>query len=129
MKKSNYFYTACSQMYGMLHGMYTGGCLDSVTFADAEEIAQTEAYDVVTDYDCILEALHQDLNETFGYNDTPDDPDEEYLEALEDAIIEEVSYSIFEITAEGEAHWDEMEADLESVDDYLKNGWIIPCSC
>lgn len=127
MKKSNYFYIACSQMYGMLHGMYTGGCLDSVTFADAEEIAQADAYDIVTDYDCILEALHQDLDEAFGYDDTPEDPDEEYLDALEDAILEEVSYSIFEITAEGEAHWDEMEADLESYEDYVKAGWLKRC--
>lgn len=127
MKKSNYFYIAHSQMYGMLHGMHTGGCLDSVTFADAEEIAQADAYDVVTDYDCIMEAIHQDLNETFGYDDTPDNPNEEYLDALEDAIMDEVSYSIFEITPEGEAHWDEMEADLESYEDYIKEGWLKRC--
>lgn len=127
MKTSNYFYIAHSQMYGMLHGMYTGGCLDNVTFAEAEEIAQTDAYDVVTGYDCILEALHQDLDEAFGYDDTPDDPNEEYLDALEEAILEEVSYSIYEITPEGEAHWDEMETDPESYEDYLKSGWLKRC--
>lgn len=127
MKTSNYFYIAHSQMYGMLHGMYASGCLDTVTLADAKEIASSEAYDVVTGYDCILEAIHQDLNETFNYDDTPEDPNEEYLDALEDAIMEEVSYSIYEITPEGEAHWDEMEADPESVDDYIRAGWLRCC--
>lgn len=71
MKVSNYFYTANSQMYGMLHGMHTGGCLDSLTLEDAKDIARSEAYDVVTGYDCIMEAIHDDVNERFGYDDTP----------------------------------------------------------
>ena len=127
MKKSNYFYIAHSQMYGMLHGMTTGGCLDTVTLEDAKEIARSEAYDVVTGYDCILEAIHEDLNDQFGYDDTPDNPNEEYLDELEAAIEEECEYSIYEITPEGKAHWDEMEADPESVDDYVKDGWLENC--
>lgn len=74
MKVSNYFYTANSQMYGMLHGMHTGGCLDSLTLEDAKDIARSEAYDVVTGYDCIMEAIHDDVNERFGYDDTPKNP-------------------------------------------------------
>lgn len=127
MKVSNYFYVAHSQMYGMLHGMYSGGCLDTITLEDAKDIAQAEAYDVVTGYDCILESIHQNLNEQFGYDDTPEEPDEEYLDELEAAIEEECEYSIYEITPKGEAHWDEMEADPESVDDYVKNGWLKNC--
>lgn len=127
MKKSNYFYIAHSQMYGMLHGMYSGGCLDTVTLEDAKEIARSEAYDVVTGYDCILEAIHEDLNDQFEYEDTPDNPNEEYLDELEAAIEEECEYSIYEITPKGEAHWDEMEADPESVDDYVKSGWLKNC--
>ena len=127
MKTSNYFYIANSQMYGMLHGMYTGGCLDNLTLNDAKDIAQADAHDVVTGYDCILEAIRDDLNETFGYDDTPEEPDEEYLDALEEAIQSECEYSLYEITPEGEAHRDEMEADYESVDDYLKNGWLKNC--
>lgn len=127
MKTSNYFYIACSQMYGMLHGMHMGGCLDTVTLEDAKEIARYEAYDIVTSYDCILDAIHENLNELFGYDDTPDNPDEEYLDELEASIEEECEYNIWEITPEGEAHWDEMEADYESVDDYLKNGWLKVC--
>ena len=123
MKTSNYFYIANSQMYGMLHGMYTGGCLDNLTLNDAKDIAQADAHDVVTGYDCILEAIHDDLNETFGYDDTPEEPDEEYLDALEEAIQSECEYSLYE----SEAHRDEMEADYESVDDYLKNGWLKNC--
>lgn len=30
MKTSNYLYVSHSQMYGMLHGMHTGGCLDNI---------------------------------------------------------------------------------------------------
>lgn len=127
MKTSNYLYIANSQMYGMLHGMHTGGYLDTVTLEDAKEIARSEAYDVVTGYDCILEAIHEDLNERFGYDETPDNPNEEYLDELEASIEEECEYSIFEITLEGEAHWDEMEADYESYEDFLKEGWLKSC--
>ena len=127
MKTSNYFYTAHSQTYGMLHGMYTGGCLDNLTLNDAKGIAQADAYDVVTSYDCILESIHQDLNEQFGYDDTPEEPDEEYLDALEEAIQSECEYNIWEITPEGEAHWDEMEAYYEGADEFLKKGWIKNC--
>lgn len=125
MKTSNYLYVSHSQMYGMLHGIHTGGCLDTVTLEDAKEIARSEAYDIVTGYDCILETIHEDLNERLGYDNTPYNPDEEYLDELEDAIMEECEYSLFEITPEGEAHWDEMEMDYESYEDYLKEGWII----
>ena len=74
MKTSNYLYIAHSGMYGMLHGMHTGGCLDSLTLENAQEVARSEAYDVVTGYDCIMEAIHDDLNERFGYDDTPMNP-------------------------------------------------------
>ena len=127
MKTSNYFYVAHSQRYEMLHGMSTGGCLDNIALDDAKEIAHSEAYDVVTGYDCIMNDIHYNLDEEFGYDETPEDPSEEYLDALEDAIEEECAYSIWEITPEGEAHWDEMEADYESADEYLKNGWLKAC--
>lgn len=127
MKTSNYFYIANSQMYGMLHGMHTGGCLDTVTLEDAKEVARSEAYDVVTGYNCIMEAIHEDLNERFGYDETPEEPDEEYLDELEDAIQEECEYSLFEITPEGEAHWDTMEEEYEAYEDFLKDGWIKSC--
>ena len=126
MKTSNYIYVAHSQMYGMLHGMYTGGCLDNVTLEEAKEIARTEAYDVVTGYDCIMSDIYDSLNEEFGYDETPEEPDEEYLDALEDAIEDECEYSLFEITPEGEAHRDEMEADYKSYEDYLKADWLTP---
>lgn len=127
MRTSNYFYVAHSQMYGTLHGMHTGGCLENVTLEDAKEIALSEAYGIVTGYDCILEAIHEDLNAQFGYDDTPYEPSDEYVEVLEDAIMEECEYNIWEITPEGETHWDEMEADYESADEFLKNGWLKVC--
>ena len=126
MKRSNYFYVAYSQMYGMLHGMHTGGCLDNVTLEEAKEIARTEAYDVVTGYDRIMSDIYDSLNEEFGYDKTQEDPDEEYLDALEDAIEDECEYSLYEITPEGEEHRDEMEANYESYEDFLKAGWLIP---
>ena len=126
MKRSNYFYVAHSQMYGMLHGMHTGGCLDNVTLEEAKEIARTEAYDVVTGHDRIMSDIYDSLNEEFGYDETFEEPDEEYFDALEDAIEDECEYSLYEITSEGEAHWDEMEADYESYKNYVKAGWLIP---
>ena len=126
MKRSNYFYVAYSQMYGMFHGMHTGGCLDNVTLEEAKEIARTEAYDVVTGYDRIMNDIYDSLNEEFGYDETSEDPDEEYLDALEDAIEDECEYLLYEITPEGEEHRDEMEANYESYEDFLKAGWLIP---
>lgn len=126
MKSSNYFYISYCKMYGMLHGMHTGGCIDDVTLEDAKEIARTEAYDVVTGYDCIMSDIYDNLNEEFGYDETPEDPDEEYLDALEDAIEDECEYSLYEITSEGEAHLDEMKADYESYENYVKAGWLTP---
>ena len=126
MKCSNYFYISYCKMYGIHHGMHTGGCLDSITLEDAKEIARSEAYDAVTGYDCIMSDIHDNLNEELGYDETPEDPDEEYLDALEDAIEDECEYSLYEITSEGEAHRDEMEANYESYEDYLKAGWLIP---
>lgn len=126
MKRSNYFYVAYSQMYGMLHGMHTGGCLDDVTLEEAKEIARTEAYDVVTGYDRIMNDIYDSLNEEFGYDETSEDPDEEYLDALEDAIEDECEYLLYEITSEGEEHRDEMKANYESYEDFLKAGWLTP---
>ena len=126
MKRSNYFYVAYSQMYGMLHGMHTDGCLDNVTLEEAKEIARTEAYDVVTGYDRIMNDIYDSLNEEFGYDETLEDPDEEYLDALEDAIEDECEYSLYEITSEGEAHRDEMEVGYESYENYVKAGWLAP---
>lgn len=126
MKCSNYFYISCSKMYGMHHGMHIGGCLDGITLEDAKEIARSEAYDVVTGYNCIMSDIYDNLNEELGYDETPEDPDEEYLDALEDAIEDECEYLLYEITSEGEAHRDEMEENYESYKDFLKAGWLTP---
>ena len=126
MKTSNYFYIAYSQMYGMHRGMHAGGCLDNVTLEDAKEIARSEAYNVVTGYDCIMSDIYDSLNEEFGYDETLEEPDEEYFDALEDAIEDECEYSLYEITSEGEAHRNEMEANYESYENYVKAGWLTP---
>ena len=126
MKRSNYFYIAYSQMYGMHRGMHTGGCLDNIALEDAKKIARTEAYDVVSGYDRIINDIYDSLNEEFGYDETQGDPDEEYLDALEDAIEDECEYLLYEITPEGEAHRDEMEAKYESYENYVKAGWLTP---
>lgn len=126
MKASNYFYISYCKMYGVHRGMYTGSCLDSITLEDAKEIARSEAYNVVTGYDCIMSDIYDSLNEEFGYDETPEEPDEEYFDALEDAIEDECEYSLYEITPEGEAHRDEIEANYESYKDYLKAGWLTP---
>ena len=126
MKTFNYFFIAYSHMYGMNHGMHMGGCLDNIALDDAKEIAHSEAYDVVTGYGCIVSNIQEYISAQFDYDEIPEDPNEEYLEALEDAIEEECEYSIWEITPEGEEHWDEMDDDYESYEDFLKSGWIVP---
>ena len=101
--------------------------LDSLTLEDAQNIARCYAYDIVTSYDCIMEAIHEDVNERFGYDDTPDNPNDSYLDELEEAIEEECEYCLFEITPEGEAHWDEMEVNYEIADEYVEKGWLKVC--
>lgn len=126
MKYSNYFYISYCKMYGMHRSMYTGSCLDNVTLEDAKEIARSEAYNVVTGYDCIMSDIYDSLNEEFGYGETLEEPDEEYFDALEDAIEDECEYSLYEITSEGEAHRDEMKENCESYENYVKAGWLTP---
>lgn len=70
--------------------------------------------------------IYDSLNEEFGHDETPEEPDEEYFDVLEDAIEDECEYSLYEITSEGEAHRDEMGANYESYKDYLKAGWLTP---
>ena len=91
-----------------------------------KKIARSEAYNVVTGYDRIMSDIYDNLDEEFGHDETPEEPDEEYFDALEDAIEDECEYSLYEITSEGEAHRDEMEANYESYKDYLKAGWLTP---
>ena len=70
--------------------------------------------------------IYDSLNEEFGHDETPEEPDEEYFDVLEDAIEDECEYSLYEITSKGEAHRDEMGANYESYKDYLKAGWLTP---
>lgn len=125
MKKNNlYFYCAFSQMYDTLHGMYEGN-IEEGTFDSIKLTAQECSRQVIESYDCILEAIHNDVNETFEYDGTPDDPDDDYLDALEAAIEEEIAYVVYLVTEEGENHIDEMEEDVSNYSEYVKNGWLV----
>lgn len=119
-----YFYCGFSSMYDTLHGMFDGN-IEEGTLDDMELNAQECSRQVIENYDCIMQAIHDDLNETFGYDDTPDDPDEDYLDALEAAIGEEIAYVVYRVTEEGENHIDEMEEDVSNYPDYVKNGWLV----
>lgn len=125
MKKNNlYFYCSFSAMYETLHGMYNGG-INEDSFECTTFIAEDESRTIIENYGCIIEAIHDEVNEQLGYDDTPDDPDDEYLDALEDAIEQEISYVIYKVTEEGENHLDEMEEDPSGYEWYLKNGWLV----
>lgn len=121
-----YFYCAFSCMYGTLHGMYDGN-IEETTYDEATLEATECSRNVIESFHNIMENIYSSVDEMLGYEDTPDNPDEEYLDELEASIEEECEYSLYEITPEGEAHWDEMEADYESYEDYLKKGWLKNC--
>lgn len=111
-------------MYDTLHGMYDGN-IEEGTLDDMEINAHECSRQVIEGYDCIIQAIHDDVNEIFGYDDTPDDPDEDYLDELQSAIEEEIAYVVYRVTEEGENHIDEMEEDVSNYPEYVKNGWLV----
>ena len=119
-----YFYCGFSSMYDTLHGMYDGN-IEEGTLDDMEINAHECSRQVIEGYDCIMQAIHDNVNETLGYDDTPDEPNEEYLDELEAVIEEEVAFVIYLVTPEGENHIDEMEEDVSNYPEYVKNGWLI----
>lgn len=121
-----YFYIGCSQMYDTLHGMWEGN-IEECTYDAAITFAREAALDVINDYNCILESIHEDANEEFGLEDTPLTPDEDYLDYIEERMEEEISITVYEVTQEGENHIDEMEEDMLDYTRYLENGWLKDC--
>ena len=119
-----YFYCGFSKMYETLHGMYDGG-IEECSFAEAKLEAEECARSVVENYDCILSDIHSNVNEELGYDDTPEEPDDEYIDALEEAIEYEMEYVVYLVTEEGENHIDEMEMDVSNYPEYVENGWLI----
>ena len=119
-----YFYCGFSKMYETLHGMYNGG-IEECSFAEAKLEAEYCARTVIENYDCILSDIHSNVNEELGYDDTPEEPDDEYLDALEEAIDYEMEYVVYLVTEEGENHIDEMEEDVSNYSEYVENGWLV----
>lgn len=70
MSNNLYFYCAFSSMYDTLHGMYDGN-IEEGTLDDMEINAHECSRQVIEGYDCIMQAIHDDVNETLGYDDTP----------------------------------------------------------
>ena len=119
-----YFYCGFSKMYETLHGMYSGG-IEECSFAEAKLVAEECARSVIENYDCILSDIHSNVNEELGYDDTPEEPDDEYLDALEEAIEYEMEYVVYLVTEEGENYIYEMEDDVSNYPEYVENGWLI----
>ena len=118
-----YFYCGFSKMYETLHGMYDGN-IEECSFAEAKLEAEACSRSVIESYDCILSDIHSNVNEELGYDNTPDEPDEEYVAALEEAIEYEMDYVVYLVTEEGENHIDEMETDVSNYPEYVENGWL-----
>lgn len=120
-----YFWCGFSASYGTLYGMYYGD-IQKCTLGEAKENARECALDAIESYDCIMSSIYEFVNEKFDFYETPDDPNEEYLDALESAIQDEVDFVIFRVTEEGENHIDEMEDDYADFVTYQENGWLVP---
>ncbi len=124
MSNPMYFYCGFSAMYGALHGMFDGG-IEECTLAEAELEAKECSRGVIENYDCIMQDIHDSVNDMLFYDETPDDPNDEYLDALEEEIESEISYVVYRVTEEGENHIDEMEEDVSNYSEYAKNGWLV----
>lgn len=121
-----YFYCAYSCMYDTLHGMYDGN-IEETTYDEAALEATECSRDVIESFHNIMEDIYSSVNELLGYEDTPDEPDEEYLDEVENAIQEEIAYVLYEVTEEGHNHVEEMLADVSDYQYYFKQGWLTLC--
>lgn len=124
--KKLYFYCAFSCMYGTLHGMYDGN-IEETTYDEITLEATECSRDVIDSFHHIMEDIYSSVNEMLGYEDTPDEPDEEYLDEVENAIQEEIAYVLYEVTEEGRDHVEEMLADVSDYEYYCEQGWLAPC--
>lgn len=121
-----YFYCAFSYMYGTLHGMYDGN-IEETTYDEATLEATECSRNVIESFHNILEDIYSSVNEMLGYEDTPDNPDEEYLDEVESIIQEEIAYVLYEVTRVGRNHTEEMLADVSDYEYYREQGWLVPC--
>lgn len=124
IKNPLYFYCSYTSMYGTLHGMYDGN-IEECDLADAELNAKECSREVMESYECCMEDVHATVNEQLGYDDTPDFPDEEYLDALEEEIEQNLEYVLFRVTEAGENHIDEMEEDYSEYESFVAAGWLV----
>jgi hypothetical protein len=82
---------------------------------------------VIESFHNILENIYLSVNEMLGYEDTPDEPNEEYLDEVENIIQEEIAYVLYEVTMVGRNHVEEMLADVSDYEYYCEQGWLVPC--
>ena len=103
-----YAVIACEQMYDGMHGMVSYFVIEG-TEKDAEEAAIDESYAIMEEYSCIMEDLEDAAREEVGWDedefdeymeDSTSGADEEYTDALNELMRENLQYEIYPIVKE-----------------------------
>ena len=103
-----YAVIACEQMYDGMHGMVSYFVIEG-TEKDAEEAAIDESYAIMEEYSSIMEDLEDAAREEVGWDedefdeymeDSTSGADEEYTDALNELMRENLQYEIYPIVKE-----------------------------
>ena len=103
-----YAVIACEQMYNGMHGMVSYFVIEG-TEKDAEEAAIDESYSIMEEYSSIMDDLEAAAAEEVGWDedefdeymeDSTSGADEEYTNALNELMKENLQYEIYPIVKE-----------------------------
>ncbi len=117
-----YAVIACEQMYGGLHGMVSYFVAEG-TEEEVEEQAIDESYSIMEQYSDIMDDLEDAAREEVGWDedefdeymeDSTSGADEEYTDALNELMRENLQYEIYPIVKE-------TNLSLEQLDNLFNN--------
>ena len=135
-----YAVIAYEQMYGGMHGMVSYFVIEG-TEKDAEEAAIDESYYIMESYSSIMEDLEAAAAEEVGWDedefdeymeDSTSGADEEYTNALNELMKENLQYEIYPIVKETNLSLEQLDNLFNNnPDDFLReycipnfsNGW------
>ena len=114
--KKRYFVYAYDGMYGGLHGMYEY-CFLEGTFEEAEEYGIEMSHNVIDSYSEIRQNI-------FGYEDEEEIYENYSEEEIQDIIMEDVEYEVWELRDDAPSfeELEEMNLDPQSyIEEYCKH--------
>lgn len=96
---------AYDQIYAGLHGMSLHSIIEVDDFEDAETYAIQESIEVITSYGAIMNELEDEAR----FNIEDEDNEEEFEDALNEAIDNDVAYDCYIITKKTDETIEELE--------------------